>query len=70
MEKIQPYLFFYIMFIEYKYEHIQYALHIDAVKFTEADTEVNILLLQEPKEMLTLIETKGMMKSTGKQLQT
>lgn len=33
------------MCIKYKYEHIEYALHIDVVNFTEADIVVNILKL-------------------------
>lgn len=44
-------------------------LHYILMNFTEANTEADILILQESKEILTLIETKGIVKSTGKQLQ-
>lgn len=33
------------MGIKYKYEHIEYTLYNEAVKFTAADTEVNVLML-------------------------
>lgn len=37
--KIQPSLFFHVRGIKHKYEHIEYTLYNEAVKYIAADTE-------------------------------
>lgn len=48
--KIQLHLFFHVMGIKYKDEHIEYTLYNEAMKYTAADTELDVLMLWLQRE--------------------